>query len=162
MGCRRYIRWFVIALAVTVAGLVALGLRLHWAASPPSRPKNLPADAIWVPVPPTPLEFTPNGYWLACWFDPARNVDRCETTDYKGKQEYVADYAPLNGPNPVPEDLLKLKPVESTFDLFAFAGDTIEADMVPIARLEDGTILVPSRDLAAFRKYPPKSQPESH
>jgi hypothetical protein len=144
---RRY--WYIGTVVAIVAVLGAVAARLQWAASVPSRPKNLPATAIWVPVPLTPLQFSPDGYWLACWLDAARNVDRCELTDYKGRNpEFEADYSPVTGPNPVPEARLHLKPLESTFQLFAPAGQ----DEVPIARLEDGTVLVPTRDVSQLRE----------
>ena len=142
-----------IAIAV-VAVLGAMAARLQWAASTPSRPKKLPAAAVWIWAPSAPLDFSPRGYWLACWVDAARNVDRCKLTDYKGNNPiYEADYSPVTGPNPVPETRLHLKPLECTTDLFVVVGE----DFFPIARLEDGTVLVPTQDLGQSReRYAPR------
>ncbi len=152
-------RYIGIPIAI-VAVLGAVAARLQWASSVPSRPKTLPATATatWVPVPPTPLEFSPNGYWLACWLDPTRDADRCELTDYKGKEVTyfkgdpgfeATDYSPVTGPNPVPEARLHLLPVSSTFELFVVVG----AEMAPIARLQDGTVLVPTQYLSQLRAH---------
>jgi hypothetical protein len=154
VSMRRY--WYI-GIGIVVAILAVLGAvlaRLQWASSVPARPKNLPVTAIWVPVPPVPLDFSPRGYWLACWLDTTRNVDRCKLTDYKGRNpEFEGDYAPVAGPNPVPEARLHLKPLESTFQLFAPAGQ----DEVPIAQLQDGTVLVPTKDLPQLRqRYAPQ------
>lgn len=145
MKRRRYEAAIVI---VVVAVLGAVAARLQWAASTPSRPKDLPATAIWIPAPPAPLDFSPRGYWLACWLDAARNVDRCKLTDYKGRSPtFEADYSPVTGANPVPEDRLHLRAVGSE-DLWAVAGQ----ELVPVAHLEDGTVLVPTQDLPQLRQ----------
>jgi hypothetical protein len=141
----RYIWIFVAIIAV----LGAVAVRLQRAASVPSRPKSLPATAIWVPAPPAPLDFSPRGYWLACWFDATRNVNRCKLTDYKGRNPtFEADYSPVTGTNPVPEVRLHLKPLKSTTELFVTVGE----EMPPIAQLEDGTVLVPTKNLSQFRE----------
>jgi hypothetical protein len=142
-------RWYIgigIVIAI-VAALGAIVARIQWANSVPSRPKNLPATAIWVSAPPAPLDFSPRGYWLACWLDAARNVDRCELTDYKGHPDFEADYSPLAGPNPVPEARLHLRSMNSE-GLWAVASQ----ELVPVARLQDGTVLVPTEDFARLRK----------
>lgn len=139
-------RCLYIGIGIVIAIVAALGAivgRIQWANSVPSRPKTLPATAIWIPAPPAPLDFSPRGYWLACWLDTARNVDRCELTDYKGHPSFEADYSPVTGTNPVPEARLHLKPMTSE-NLWAPAGQ----ELVPVARLQDGTVLVPAQDLS--------------
>ena len=144
---RRY--WYIWILVAIIAVPGAVIARLQWANSVPALPKSLPATAIWVPAPPAPLDFSPRGYWLACWLDATRNVNRCKVTDYKGRNPtFEADYSPLAGPSPVPETRLHLKPLESTTELFVTVGE----EMPPIAQLEDGTVLVPTKDVSQFRK----------
>ncbi len=143
-------RWYIgigIVIAI-VAVLGAIAARLQWAASVPSRPKDLPATAIWIPAPPAPLDFSPRGYWLACWLDAARNVDRCELTDYKGHPNSEADYSPVVGPNPVPEARIHLKSVNSTTELWT----NVDGDVFLIVYLQDGTVLVPTENLAQLRE----------
>lgn len=142
---RSWYAWVAIAI---FAVLGAAAVRLQWAYSTPKRPRLLPATAIWVPAPLAPLDFSPRGSWFACWFDAARNVDRCKLTDYKGRASFEADYSPVIGVDPVPEGDLRLKPVNSTMDLWTTAGD----ETVPIAHLQDGTVLVPTQDLALWRQ----------
>lgn len=140
------LRWISISAVVIAIAIGALGLRLQWANSTPPLPKGMPHAAIWVPAPPAPLDFSPRGYWLACWLDHNRNVNRCKLTDYKGHSNFEEDYSPVGGPNPVPENRLHMKAVDST-NLWAAIGQ----DFVPVAHLEDGTILVPTRDVEKFR-----------
>ncbi len=142
---RRY--WYIWLVVAIVAVLGAVVARLQWAASVPSRPKKLPPMAVWIPAPPAPLDFSPRGYWLACWLDGTRNVNRCELTDYKGNPSFEADYSPVTGPNPVPEDRLHLRPASSE-ELWAPAGQ----ELVPIAHLQDGTVLVPTENLPQLRQ----------
>jgi hypothetical protein len=146
------LKFLLLGGALILAMVVAVVARLQWAVSTPSRPKELPATATWIPAPSTPLNFSPRGYWLACWLDATRNVNRCKLTDYKGNPEFEADYSPVTGPDPVPDDRLHLKPVSSTVELFT----PVEQELVPIARLQDGTVLVPAQDLSQLRqRYTP-------
>jgi hypothetical protein len=152
---RRYLYIGVGIVLVVVAALGAVISRIQWANSIPSRPKKLSATAtaVWVPAPPAPLDFSPRGYWLVCWLDGARNVDRCELTDYMGDNpSFVADYSPLAGQNPVPENRLHLRSVSSE-ELWAVAGQ----EMFPIAHLQDGTVLVPTEDLGKWPSHPPRT-----
>jgi hypothetical protein len=75
-------------------------------------------------------------------------MDRCELTDYKGHSNFEADYLPAAGPNPVPEARLHLKPLSSTTELWVPVGQ----ETVPVAHLEDGTVLVPAQDLPQLRE----------
>lgn len=148
MGRSRHRYWYIWIVAAIVAVLGAIVARIQWANSVPSRPKNLPTTAIWIPAPPAPLDFSPRGYWLACSLDAVRNVDRCELTDYKGHPSFEADYLPVAGPGPVPEARLHLKPLSSTTELWVPVGQ----ETVPVAHLEDGTVLVPAQDLPQLRE----------
>jgi hypothetical protein len=150
--------WYIWVLITFIAVPGAVVARIQWANSVPSRPKTLPATAIWIPAPPAPLDFSPRGYWLACWLDGTRNVDRCELTDYKGKEVTYfkgdpgfepEDYSPVTGSNPVPEARLHLKPLSSTTELWEAVG----RETVPIAQLQDGTVLVPTQDLPQLREH---------
>jgi hypothetical protein len=144
--------WYIGVVVVILAILGAGVARVQWASSTPSRPKKMPATAIWVPAPPAPLDFAPRGYWLACWLDAVRNVDRCELTDYKGHSAFQADYSPVIGLSPVPENLLDLKPTDST-GLWA----AVNEELVPIAHLQNGAVLVPTKNLSELRqRFAPK------
>ena len=153
MGRSMHRYWYIGVLVIILAILGALVARVQWASSTPSRPKELPATAIWVPAPPAPLDFSPRGYWLACWLNATHNVNRCKLTDYKGNPTFETDYLPTAGPNPVQEARLHLKPLSSTTELWVPVGQK----MVPVAPLEDRTVLVPAQDLPQLReRYAPK------
>lgn len=150
MNRNRYV-WIVVVLLAVLGAIVG---RIQWANSVPARPGTMPATAIWIPAPPAPLDFSPRGYWLACWLDTARNVNQCELADYKGKVSFEDDYSPLTGSHPVPEVRLHLRSVSSE-DLWAPAGQ----ELVPIAHLQDGTVLVPIREVSQLRgRYASKQQ----
>jgi hypothetical protein len=142
---RVFLRIFLLTTVLLALVLGAFSLDQWWVQHP-FRPKELPKAAIWIPAPPAPLDFSPRGDWLACWIDQDRNVDHCKLTNYKGKQEFDADYSPTIGSNPVPENHLYLKSMESE-DLWAVVGQVL----VPIARLRDGTIMVPTQYLPELR-----------
>lgn len=144
-------RYFYIGIGIVIVVVAVLGAvvaRIHWANSVPSRPMTLPATAIWVPAPPAPLDFSPRGYWLACWLDTIRNANRCELTDYRGIPSFEANYSPVTGPNPVAEDRLHFISVSSE-ELWAPAGQRL----VPIVHLQDGTVLVPTENLSQLREH---------
>jgi hypothetical protein len=142
-------RYWYIGVVVVILAIVGGGVaRIQWANSIPSRPKDLPATAIWVPAPSAPLDFSPRGYWLACWLDTARNVDRCELTDYKGHPSFEADYSPLAGPNTVPQTRLHLQTVSSTMGLWT----KVDKEVFLIVYLQDGTVLVPTENLSQLRQ----------
>ena len=149
--------WYIWVLITIIAVLGAFVARIQWANSVPSRPKTLPATAIWIPAPPAPLDFSPRGYWLACWLSTTRNVDRCALTDYNGKEVTYfkgdpgfepEDYSATTGPNPVPEARLHLQAVSSTVQLWT----KVDRDVFLIVHLQDGTVLVPTRDLSELRQ----------
>jgi hypothetical protein len=134
-----------IVLAVIFSAVV---VRLHWASTTPSRLKGMPRNAIWVPAPPAPLDLFPRGVWLGCWLDRERNVNRCKVTDYAGSSIFDEDFSPVIGPVPIAEEQLQLKEV-GTMELWAYPEKDRRG--VPIVRLKNGSILVPSRDVAELR-----------
>lgn len=133
-------------LAAIAVGLIGLVARIQWAKSIPSRPESLPLNAVWAPAPPAPLDLIPRGYWLGCWLDTSRNVDRCILTDYRGNVEFVGDYSPLTGPAPVPESRLHIAPQD-----WPGLWEPTHDDLVPVARLQDGTVLVPTKYLSEMK-----------
>jgi hypothetical protein len=132
--------------------LGATDVHLLSAASDPQRPKNVPKNAKWIPGPPAPLDLSPRGVWLACWVDQSRNVNRCKVTDYKGNTQFDEAYVAVSGRGPVSNDRLHVKPI-TTMELWTWVKK--DHRDVPIVRLEDGTILVPARDIDDLRaRYP--------
>lgn len=144
----RGFRWLTTAAIILLVPIGGLLARLHWAHAVPSRPNGMPPSAVWVPGPKAPLDLTPRGVWVACWLGTNPNADRCELTDYTGEVEYAADYSAVDGEGePVSIRHLQLVAPRDTGDLYRVVGQ----DFVPVVRLEDGAILVPSRDVDQFR-----------
>jgi hypothetical protein len=141
---RRY--WYIWVLIAIIAVLGALVARVQWANSVPSRPKTLPATAVWVPAPPAPLDCAPRGYWLACWLNDDLNQDYCKVTDYSGRIDFEGEFSPVVGSNPIPDSGLHLKKVED------WAWSEQGQRTVPVVHLDNGTILVPTRNLAEMRR----------
>jgi len=135
------------AVGITV-GAALLSACLSGAPVSPPRPKSMPLNAIWMPGPNAPLDRTPRGVWLACWLNQAKSINRCKVADYKGSVQFEEDFLPVAGVAPVPSELLRPQPV-GTMELWTW----VEKDKrdVPVVRLENGTILVPARDLEVLR-----------
>jgi hypothetical protein len=149
----RVVKKMLLFSAVVATALGATMLRLHWAASAPSRPNGMPENAIWVPAPLSPLDLSRRGVWLGCRLDRSKNVNRCKLTDYAGSTELDEDFLPVTGAAAVGADRLHLKKV-GTMELWTWSERDHRS--VPIVHLEDGTILVPSRNLTELRaRYAP-------
>jgi hypothetical protein len=95
----------VIGLIVVIAGPIIF--RPWWVSHPPSRPKNMPASAVWIAGPPAPLFLAPRGVWLGCWLEAQRGVDKCRFANYDGVVLKEGDYTTCNDNPPVPETRLK-------------------------------------------------------
>jgi hypothetical protein len=136
-----------LGLVAVFAGLVFF--RLWWASLPPTRPKDMPPDSVWIEAPVAPFDFSPRGYWLGCWLDTLRNLNRCCVTDWRGHVEFQDEYKALSGSEPVPQTDLRLRLVD-TAQLSTWS-DSYQA-MVPIALLTDGQILVPTKAYDELRR----------
>jgi hypothetical protein len=130
--------------AITIIALLCI-VRL---AASPSAPTNMPQSSIWFPAPPSPLDFSPRGVWVACWFDKVRESDHCRLEDAKGHLVFDEDFTPVSTNVPVPDERLHLKKVD-TMSLWTWVQR--DERNVPVIRLEDGTILVPTRNLADLK-----------
>lgn len=138
----------VTVLGVVLGVIACLGVRLLWAAHTPPKPKDMPATSIWVPGPNAPLDPSPRGVWVGCWLDKTRNVDHCKVANYKGHAEFDEDFASVADGPVIPDSELQLKQV-GTMELWTWVeGHKRE---VPVIRLQNGTVLVPTRDAAALR-----------
>lgn len=146
---RRMRRFIISTLSVLVFALVVIFLRLWWASLPPSRPKNMPPGSIWIEAPAAPLDFSPRGYWLGCWTVAPQDANRCAVTDWRGQVKFEGAYKTLSGRSHVPSGKLRLEPVD-TGELWIWS-DTLH-QLVPLARLENGQVLVPVHAWSELRK----------
>jgi hypothetical protein len=127
----------------SLAVVGVFGLRLLWASRTPSRAPVMPEQSMWMPGPRAPLDLSARGVWVGCWLDQARLVDRCRVADYRGNIQFDEESVPLAGSPPVADTNLRLKRV-GTMKLWTWVET--ERRQVPVVRLENGTVLVPTRD----------------
>jgi hypothetical protein len=80
--------------------------------------------------------------------DVTRNVDRCKVADYKGRIEFDEEFAPVTGGGPLADTELKPKQT-GTMELWTWVEE--HKRQVPVVRLENGTVLVPQRDVEFLR-----------
>jgi hypothetical protein len=97
----------------------------------PSRPTNVPGDAIYVAGP------KGAGVWQACRFNQDTSKTRCQIQSADGTVIYDDDFVAYSGPQPLSNDDLKLSPA---------GGDQW-------VKLENGTILIPKADEAELRSF---------
>lgn len=135
-------------LGAVLAVVACLGVSLMWAAHTPSKPKDMPATSVWVPGPNAPLDFPPRGVWIGCWLEKTRNVNRCKVADYKGQVEFEEDFVSVTASGSIPDAELKLKQI-GTMELWTWVEE--HKREVPVIRLQNGTVLVPKRDVDALR-----------
>ncbi len=142
-------------IAGAVAGLVAVGAAfLWWAGRPPSRPGNVPANAIYIETAITPFKLgTTPGTWVGCWYDSNDQADHCRLTDENGKLKFEDAFLPYSGQTPISQTTLTLDS-QRTGDLWTGSYD--KGIHVPVIYLTNGQILLPK---TIFEEAKRKVQP---
>jgi hypothetical protein len=113
-----------------------------WSNTPPKRPSDVSANAIFLWAGHVGLPAPKHGTWIECWTDASERVNECRLTERDGRSEYEGIFLADTGRNPVPESDLKIKP-ESTSDVthWVSLGGLRGA---PLVFLKNGTVLIPS------------------
>jgi hypothetical protein len=129
-----------IKIAAGVAALCIIGIvgEYWYANTPPSRPLNVPPDAVFVWAPYVGLPTAPRGTWLSCWFDVSQRVDKCRVSSKTGETQYegeFAEYPTKRAANPSQLRIDAQKTRESKV--------WVRSALVPIVYLTDGLVLVP-------------------
>jgi hypothetical protein len=110
-------------------------------------PKDMPANAQFLPSGFDIANDEQQGNWVACRMDDAQNTNWCRVTDTHGKVVFEGDYLPLAKSEPV--DLSDLKIAKVNPGKMWVEGPA-EEQPVPVIALEDGNLLVPASDRDAL------------
>ena len=138
MDLRLVLKRIAGAAAILVILVFAAFLRFWWATLTPSIPKNWPQGSVWFWAPFAPLDWSPRGYFVGCWLDGQRNVDRCQFAGYNSKVLRVGDYTTCDERSPISNQELKIRaaPESSLYNVL----------------LENGRILIPISVCEARRR----------
>lgn len=130
---------YLIALIAIRCLVVLVVLPLGLTAYRARRPKDMPANSIWIDAPPVPFGWY-RGWWLGCWVDTDQQTNRCRLYDgnLRPAVVYEGKYVPCDGKSPVPQAELKLKAPADSTEMWLFPGIVVF--------LEDGRLLVPAEN----------------
>jgi hypothetical protein len=133
-----------------VAGTVIIlaAFALLWAGHKPQRPPTVSSSALYVRPNNLPFSLHKTGYWLECWFEEDRNVDRCKLTDEDGTVSFEDEYLPCVGHTPLPQSELVFN-IQWTGRVWTQSPD--KRTNAPVVHLENGQNLLP-RSLYAEAK----------
>jgi hypothetical protein len=136
----RYKAWIpAVALIAFVAGIRAL---LWWGGQPSARPKDMPANSIWVDAPALPFSWH-HGWWFGCWIDSDGHSNRCRLWG-AGLQKpivFEGQYVSCETHSPVAAEELRLKAPPDSMQMWV--GVATREISGPAAFLENDKHLVP-------------------
>jgi hypothetical protein len=120
----RLLKIIGLSVGAVVLVVILLLIRFWWASSSPRFPDGWPADSVFIknPYPVWVYPLAPRGSWVGCWFDAARNVDRCKFGDYRGKVRDENSYSTCDGKAPLPDAKLVLRDHDQA-TIFVFLAD---------------------------------------
>lgn len=145
-----------LASAALVLGISLVAARFWWATLTPRVPRGWPAGSVWIAAPPSPLDWSPRGDFVGCWFNAQRNVDRCQFANYQGTISHVGDYTTCDDRSALPDSQLRIRAAN-------YAKGTFDESTVYEVKLQNGMILIPVCTCEARKNTPKpnKSEPNA-
>jgi len=138
---------------IAVAALFALLVIGLWltdrlAKTVPGRPKDVPADAVflWAPAVGFPGGLPRRGSWLACVED--QGQDRCSLWTIDGMKKFEGEFVGYPELDTLSAGQLKIDPMKTADADSVLTG----AINVPAVYLENGKILIPRDGLSDIKK----------
>jgi hypothetical protein len=126
-----------------IAGAVALAIvgAYWWANVPPSRPKGVSPEAVFLWAGHLGLPAAKHGTWLECWADLDDGVNKCKLTEMDGRLTYEGTFLANKGKNPVPSSDLRIlsEQTSQSVDLWVRA----DGQLVPLVFLKNSIVLIP-------------------
>ncbi|ADW70260.1 hypothetical protein [Granulicella tundricola] len=132
----------ILLLAVALVAVV-LAVRHGGIAMQASLPKDMPENAHFLQSGYDVNTNEAKGNWIACRVDSEQGVNWCRVTDAHGMVVYEGNYLPVDSSSPVPESELKIV-ADSPSKLWV--NGPVESSPVPVIKLANGRLLVPSAD----------------
>jgi hypothetical protein len=136
----RYKIW--IPAAALIALLAGIRILLWWGAQPSVRPKDMPANSIWVDAPALPFSWH-HGWWLGCWIDADGHSNRCRLWGAALKNPIVFEgqYISCETHSAAVLSELKLKVPSNSMQMWV--GVSTAEGTAPAVFLQNGKHLVP-------------------
>ncbi len=133
----------VILIIVLVLGTVAVVIAgaYWWANVPPTRPRNVSANAVFLWAGHLGLPAPKYGTWIECWTELASGVNKCKLTEMDGTPRYQGGFLADTGKMPVPQADLKIEGEPTSDSTHWVRLDGLRG--APLVFLKDGTVLVP-------------------
>jgi hypothetical protein len=128
--------------AVFFGIVVGVKMLWWWGGQPSPRPKDMPADSVWIPAPTLPFSWH-RGSWFGCWIDSDGHSNRCRLWN-AGKENpliFEGQYVSCQNHSPVPANELRLTVPANPVGLWVVFKS--ENQLVPAAALQNGEYLVP-------------------
>jgi len=128
------------AYAVVILAVGAIVGAYWWSNVPPSRPKGLMANSVWVWAPFVGLPGPKRGVWIGCSKEGRKGPCLCQITDKDGRTEYAGPFLSYKGS--VPESDLAINAEETQAHRME-QGVFMNETLVPLVYLKNGDILIP-------------------
>ncbi len=107
---------------------------------PPTRPRSLPANAVWIEAPALPISWH-HGWWFGCDISPKGTTNLCRLVENEGRVVYAGEYLPCGDKSPVPLSSIALVPPTDSIDMWI--ADERLRGLAPAGFLQTGDILFP-------------------
>jgi hypothetical protein len=134
------VKFGIVLLILAVAAILGA---YWWANIPPSRPRELSANAVWLWAPSVGLPAPKRGIWLACWNGSHDGKCRCKTIDKDGRTLYEGMFLPYRQERPVSGSDLTIN-IEQTQQHHIDQGIFLQGELVPLVYLKNGDVLIPA------------------
>lgn len=131
-----------VTIAVVSVGtfIIAVVGAYWWSNTPPKRPSDVSANAVFLWAGHLGLPAPKHGTWIACWTDTTEKVNKCRLTDMNGTVLYEGVFLVDAGENPVPQPDLKIEGEPTSQTNWVPLGGMLAA---PLVFLKNGTVLIP-------------------
>jgi hypothetical protein len=139
-----------IAGAAVILALAAIVGAYWWSNIPPTRPKGLAANSVWLWAPNVGLPAPKRGVWISCSLDGRGRTCHCKTTDKDGHTLYEGPFLSYKR-KPASEIDLAIN-IEETQQHRMDRGVFIRGALVPLVYLKNGDILIPEAKYESVRR----------
>jgi hypothetical protein len=128
---------------IVFVALIALVTGAYWwSNTPPKRPHDVSAGAVFLWAGHLGLPASKHGTWLECWTDSKVAENRCRLTEMNGTRSFDGAFLADMGSNPVPQSELEVlsEQTSQSVDLWV----RVKGQLVPLIFLKNGRVLIPS------------------
>ena len=134
------------AIVIVLASICALFLLIAgaywWSNTPPKRPSDVSANAVFLWAGHLGLPAPKHGTWIECWADSKLGADKCRLTEMDGTRAFEGTFLADTRRAAVPQSELEIlsEQTSQSVDLWVRVND----ELVPLVFLRNGAVLIPS------------------